>query len=104
MIERCSTGTSTIMVARSEGMITGMIEFRGADHVALMFVAGLLQRRGIARTLFDAMRAHLATKGDITVNSSRYAVPVYESLGFSAVGPEQTVNGITFTPMSRAAE
>ena len=34
-----------------------------------------------------------------TVHSSPYAVEVYRHLGFAATGPEQTVNGLRFTPM-----
>lgn len=40
----------------------------------------------------------------MTVNSSPYAVPVYEKLGFHATGSEQTVNGLRFTPMERVME
>jgi predicted GNAT family N-acyltransferase len=33
------------------------------------------------------------------VNSSRYAVPVYEKLGFKRIAEEQISNGIIFNPM-----
>jgi len=36
----------------------------------------------------------------IDVHSSPYAVPIYEKLGFVKVSDEQTVNGMTFTPMA----
>ncbi|KAH3744379.1 hypothetical protein Pelo_14213 [Pelomyxa schiedti] len=35
----------------------------------------------------------------VTVNSSTYAVGVYSRFGFVPTGPEQTKNGLTFTPM-----
>jgi predicted GNAT family N-acyltransferase len=36
---------------------------------------------------------------EISVNSSAYAVPIYEKLGFRPVGNEQVKNGIAFIPM-----
>ncbi len=35
----------------------------------------------------------------ITVNSSSYAVRIYEKMGFKATDVEQEENGIIFTPM-----
>ena len=37
----------------------------------------------------------------VTVNAARGAIPAYERLGFIVVEPEQTKNGIIFTPMAR---
>ena len=34
-----------------------------------------------------------------TVNSSAYALPLYESLGFVATGPKVETGGIAFVPM-----
>lgn len=70
---------------------------RGA-HIALFFVKENYQRRGIGRRLFEAARAD-CTVEKMTVNSSPYAVPVYQRLGFRATHPERTVNGLRFTPM-----
>ena len=35
----------------------------------------------------------------ITLNSSPYGLPFYQSLGFHETDAEQTVNGIRFTPV-----
>lgn len=35
----------------------------------------------------------------ITVNSSRYAVPIYEKLGFVKMEEEKEQDGLKFTPM-----
>ena len=48
--------------------------------------------------LFEAMKADYE-KPEFTVNSSPYAVKIYEHLGFVPTDNEQTVNGIRFTPM-----
>ena len=37
---------------------------------------------------------------EFTVNSAPYAVDIYRHLGFAETGPEQTINGIRFTPMA----
>jgi len=35
----------------------------------------------------------------ITVNSSRYAIPIYKKLGFEKIDEEKEKDGIKFTPM-----
>ena len=100
---RVDDRTSTVLVAIDDRTIVGVIEFRGEDHVALMFVDDDYQRRGIAGALFDAVRTRVNARGGLTVNSSRYAIPVYERLGFEVEGAERTVNGITFIPMRRSS-
>jgi GNAT superfamily N-acetyltransferase len=69
------------------------------SHVSLLFVKEEYQRRGIARRLFGAVRQACAVAGEITVNSSPYAVEAYKHLGFVPVDDEKTLNGIRFTPM-----
>ena len=91
-------------VAVAEGEIVGMIEFRRNKHLSMLFVDELSHGRGVACGLFEAglERVLLENPGliTLTVNSSRYGVPAYESLGFRVTGPEQTVNGISFVPMA----
>ena len=76
--------------------LIGVIATRNAGkHIALFFVDENYQRRGVGRRLFEAVRTE-----KMTVNSSPFAVPVYQRLGFTATAPEQTVNGLRFTPMA----
>lgn len=92
-----------VLVAVTEDEIVGMIEVRNHDHVSLLFVDARVHRRGIGRELLQrALDICLDSKPDlqqIDVNSSLYAVPVYERLGFRPVGPERVRNGIRFIPM-----
>lgn len=84
--------------------LAGVLALVSPGHVSLLFVAKAYHRRGIARNLMDeTVRCvqHLSAADQLTVNSSPYAVPVYQKLGFTPVGPEQTLNGIRFTPMVR---
>ncbi|MGD8329524.1 MAG: GNAT family N-acetyltransferase [Acidobacteriota bacterium] len=92
------------LVARVDGELAGMIELRHGEHLSMLFVDDAFHRRGIGGKLYDAALERLRHEDpdleQITVNASRYGVPAYERLGFVVSGEEQTVNGITFTPMT----
>jgi GNAT superfamily N-acetyltransferase len=93
------------MVAESDDRIVGMIDMKGHSHVCLFFVDARWHRQGIGRQLLDHALAFCRNaKPDIDqvdVNSSVWAVPVYERLGFRQTKPEQTINGIRFVAMRR---
>ncbi len=93
-----------MLVAELQGRIVGAIEVRNCDHISLFFIDGESQRKGIGQELWRrALDACLADRPDLarlTVHSSPNAVEAYQSLGFRAEGPEQTVNGIRFVPMA----
>jgi len=79
--------------------LVGMLATRSEGrHISLFFVEEAFQRRGVGRALFEAALAD-ATGDAITVNSSPFAVKVYRRLGFKATKPEQTTDGIRYTPM-----
>lgn len=78
--------------------LVGVLAVRSTNHVALLFVDERYHRQGIAKQMYKAMLAELAPK-QLTVNSSPYAVPAYEKLGFQLNGEEETVSGIRFQPM-----
>ncbi len=82
-----------------------------------------MQRQGIARRLWQLAKAHslalqrvakqaiasttpsettalpISPVLPITVNSSLYAVTVYQRWGFVATASPQTINGVIFVPM-----
>lgn len=78
--------------------IVGLLAVRLPAHVALLFVDEAYHRRGIAKQLFQEMLSELMPE-QVTVNSSPYAVPIYERLGFQIEGNEKTVSGIRFQSM-----
>lgn len=87
-----------------DGEILGVISTRDISHISLMFVDKKHHKKGIARQMFEVVLAEI--KGNegikqITVNSSPYAVKVYERLGFAATGAQQEKDGILFIPMMR---
>lgn len=76
-----------ILATRNEG-----------SHIALFFVDGAYRGQGIGRSLWNCFIAD-SDKDEITVNSSLYAVGVYEKLGFSKTAGLQEKDGIQFVPM-----
>jgi GNAT superfamily N-acetyltransferase len=91
------------LVSVVQDRVVGVIEIRFHKHVSLLFVVPEFQRRGIAKKLLSRalqicqLREPRLSK--ITVNSSPYAVPIYEKLGFCKIGDKQVKNGIVFIPM-----
>ena len=81
-----------------EEELVGVLATRGNSHIALFFVESCLQGQGIGRALLaEAQKA--CTSDAMTVNSSPYAVEIYQKLGFHALSEEQSRDGIRFTPM-----
>ena len=76
-----------ILASRSKG-----------SHIALLFVDGAYHRQGVGKMLWNAFLAD-SGKDKITVNSSLYAVGIYEKLGFIKTAEVQTESGIQFVPM-----
>jgi len=91
------------LITLAHNMVVGVIEVRGHHHVSLLFVAPEFQRQGIAKELLhralQICRAKEPRLSEISVNSSSYAVPIYEKLGFRGIAERQLRNGIGFIPM-----
>lgn len=82
--------------------LAGVVAVRDGKHLFHLFVQPELQRSGIARQLWQAAKSQAIAAGNIagfTVNSTPYAVPVYERFGFCATGSRVERNGIAFVPM-----
>lgn len=92
-------------VAERDGRIVGMIDVRGSSHISLFFVEADERGRGVGRELLGCAVGPGADgtppPSAITVNSSLWAVPVYERLGFAVTSPEVERHGIRAVPMAR---
>lgn len=103
LINNFNSGNMEFYGCLLEETLIGVISVRQFNHISLMFVDKEFHRKGIARNLFELLRNNLAIKcqGEkiITVNSSPYAVEIYQHLGFEAMDKEQIKDGIRFTPM-----
>lgn len=68
------------------------------NHICLFFVDKDLHNTGIGTALFKKFLNEFMPKA-VTVNSSPFAVKVYEKLGFTANGIRQVSDGIVYIPM-----
>ncbi len=92
------------LLAISGEQIIGVIELRNLQHISLFFVKEQYQGKKIGRALWEqayqiCIKANPSFQ-QITVNSSPYAVSIYERLGFSRTGPDQMKSGIRYVPMT----
>ena len=85
--------------AESQGELQGIITLHRPAHLHHLFVRPAAHRRGIARQLWQLMQKNLPAAAVVTVNSSEYAVPVYQRLGFTATAEVQERNGVRYVPM-----
>ena len=86
-------------VAEAQGVLAGAVGVRDGAHLYHLFVAERFHRRGLATRLWEHARAEAGNPGRFTVNASRFAVPLYERLGFTATGEVEVKDGIAFQPM-----
>lgn len=95
-------GAYQMFVARDGNRMVGMITVRSNSHISLLFVDEKYHKRGIGRKLILCLCEYLKTELGIkrvTVNSSPYGVGFYHRIGFRDLQPEQTSEGIRYTPM-----
>ena len=71
---------------------------RRKRHINLFFVGKDSQGKGIGKKLMNIV-VNNNENSYITVNSSRYGVPIYEKLGFIKIEEEKEQDGLKFTPM-----
>ncbi|RRD26602.1 GNAT family N-acetyltransferase [Fusobacterium canifelinum] len=67
-------------------------------HICLFFVDKISQGKGIGKKLMSTVIDD-NENSFITVNSSRYAIPIYEKIGFIKTEEEKEQDGLKFTPM-----
>ena len=95
-------GTYQLFVALDCDKIVGMITLRDSSHISLLFVDAAYHRQGIGRALVryltDYLLAEVGTNR-VTVNASPYGIGFYHKMGFRDLRPEETRDGITYTPM-----
>lgn len=95
-------GTYQLFVALDGSQIVGMITLRDSTHISLLFVDAAYHRQGIGRALIKHLTDYLLTEAGanrVTVNASPYGLGFYHKMGFRDVRPEESKDGITYTPM-----
>ena len=89
-------------IAESDGELVAVIGVRDWAHLSHLFVAEAFQGQGLGRALWEQAKAECLERGNpgtFTVNSSKKAVPVYETFGFVATASVQVIGGVQFVPM-----
>ncbi|ALQ36500.1 GNAT family N-acetyltransferase [Fusobacterium hwasookii] len=85
--------------AFEDNILKGLIATdRRKRHITLFFVDKDSQGKGIGKELMKVV-INNNENSYITVNSSRYGVPIYEKLGFVKMEEEKEQDGLKFTPM-----
>lgn len=89
-------------VAEENGELIGVVAVRDNRHLYHLFVSEPFQRKGLARRLWEVAKTASLDAGNpgvFTVNSSRYAVGVYEKFGFVRLSEAVDVAGVICIPM-----
>jgi predicted GNAT family N-acyltransferase len=103
-LQKRSEGSHFVLVAESDGDIAGMIEIKEMRHISMLFVDKAFHRRGVGNELLmaalDKIKLESSPPEMVTVNSSRFAVPFYERLGFVRSEEEKIIHGVIHIPMA----
>jgi len=85
-------------VYEEDGMIIGYFSLLNATHFLYLFVDEKHHKKGVARALVEYVLKGKEHKS-YSVNSSLYAVPFYEKLGFKSYALVQKHHGMVYKPM-----
>lgn len=96
--DRINSDEFGCFVAEKENEICGVIAVREKTHIYHLFVQSKSHRQGIAGALWQYILNN-SDAGVFTVNSSLFAVPIYEKFGFEVVSEPQEAEGLIFVPM-----
>ena len=86
-----------------DDQLAGVVALRGNTHLYHLFVAQAFQGQGYATQLWQHAKQYAIEAGNdegFTVNSTSYAMPIYERFGFKAMGAQVETMGIAFVPMA----
>ncbi|MFA7570291.1 MAG: GNAT family N-acetyltransferase [Sulfurimonadaceae bacterium] len=81
-----------------ENKIVGFIAIKDKNRLFHLFVDSKYHKKGIAKALWDNIKEQYDVS-NMSVNSSRYAIKIYESFGFKINGEQSKYLGLTYQPM-----
>ncbi len=96
LLKRMRKG-SKIWLYKVDFELVGVLEISEENHIFLYFVKKDYRGQKIGKTLFNHVKDQ--TTGDITANSSDYALPIYLKLGFVPRGNPTNRGGIIVSPV-----
>ena len=79
--------------------IVGIAALRDLNYLTHLFVSKQKQGQGIGKQLLEHVIKKSSAK-EVSLRASVNAASFYESQGFVAKGPESSVKGVRFVPMS----
>lgn len=84
--------------------VTGVGSLGPGGKVTAIYVDPEMVHRGIGKMLLDSLEAEAVQRGleEVTLLSSRTALPFYERCGFAPAGQPQTFRAMTTYPMRKA--
>ena len=85
-----------------DGEIVGFIAIKNENHIFHLFVHKEFHRQGIAKALWEFVKNSFDVS-EMEVNSSLYAIKVYESFGFVICDEEKFFFELRFQPMRYAS-
>ncbi|MDP2562419.1 GNAT family N-acetyltransferase [Psychrobium sp. 1_MG-2023] len=91
------------LVAQANNEIIGVIAIKDNSHMFHLFVDKNYHKKGIAKQLWESIYTQSVESGNngtFTLNSTSYALPVYQRWGFTCTDELQIRHGIRYTPMS----
>lgn len=101
---KVEAGKETVFGALDEGKLVGVITISEHGNISCAFVDPAYHGRGIGKDLFQRAKAALDARNvgpyTIRLNTSPYAVPFYESIGFREMAAVTDYHGIISTPMA----
>lgn len=93
-----------VLVAEDEGIIVGVVEVKKRRHISMLYVDKAYHKKGIATELMNRALDYILLQApktkEVTVNSSPYASPFYERMGFRSTEGEKVIHGILHVPMT----
>lgn len=98
---RFSDEKFTNFVYLEEPAIKAYISIKNGSHVYHLFVSEEFQGKGIAKKLWNHAKSQLPASA-YEVRSSIFAIPVYQSFGFTITEPASSKDGIRFQTMKKS--
>ena len=96
-------GSHFSKVALSNNQIVGMVLFSKPNVMKMLFVSPDMTRRGFGRLLWESARESVEKSepavSTIELNSTTFAIPFYQSVGFVPVSTKFEIEGAIMTRM-----
>lgn len=90
-------------VALYDNQIVGMVLFSKPNVMKMLFVSPNMTRRGVGRHLWESARESIGKSehaiSTVELNSTTFAVPFYQSIGFISVSTKFEIDGAVMTRM-----